>query len=280
MKKLVYVIAIIAVAVTGCKKDTKSDPAVPAPFTQKTLVEEFTGAWCGYCPDGATKIQSIINAHPETAIGVAVHQGDGMEISLYTELDNTFTVTGFPTGMVSRKVYNGDVMLDRGQWAGAASGVLASTAKCGLAIESALSGTDSAAITVHCGFNEVLTGDYRLTVYLIEDSVTGTGAQYNQRNYYNTDASSPFYQLGDPMVGYKHNHVLRKVLTADAGTVIPAANIIVGTDYKVAFNIPLTGMNKANVHVIAFITKYGTTALTHKVENVQEVKLDDDKDWD
>ena len=39
----------------GCedKSDDFEISQVPPTFTKKVLIEEFTGAWCGYCPDGA-----------------------------------------------------------------------------------------------------------------------------------------------------------------------------------------------------------------------------------
>ena len=33
------------------------------PFGSVELIEEFTGAWCGYCPDGAYRVKNLINAN-------------------------------------------------------------------------------------------------------------------------------------------------------------------------------------------------------------------------
>ena len=37
--------------------------SVPSSFTKKVLIEEFTGAWCQFCPDGAYILGNIINAN-------------------------------------------------------------------------------------------------------------------------------------------------------------------------------------------------------------------------
>ncbi|MBT8196082.1 MAG: hypothetical protein KJO64_06620, partial [Bacteroidia bacterium] len=109
MKKLLLFTAAVMIAFTSCKKDDDNGGGggddigpVPAAFTQKVLIEEFTGCWCGYCPDGATIVDETMTQFPGQVYGAAIHQGDPMEISLYDKLDQKFNVTGFPTGMVNR----------------------------------------------------------------------------------------------------------------------------------------------------------------------------------
>ena len=40
-----------------------------AQTVQKVVIEEFTGAWCGYCPDGARILDDILTTQ-SNAIGV------------------------------------------------------------------------------------------------------------------------------------------------------------------------------------------------------------------
>lgn len=292
MKKLLYSLAIAGMMFSSCSKDEEGDTGggggggtgggispVPTSFTQKAFIEEFTGAWCGYCPDGVYKMNNLISSNPGKVVGASIHEGDPMEISLFNSLDATYNVSGFPQGMVSRVPYSGNVSMSRSNWTAAVNAILAKTAKCGLALNSALVGTDSLKVTVHCGFNEALTGDYRLTVYLLEDSVTG-GSSYNQANYYNSDAASPFYQLGNPIIGYKHNHTVRKVLTANLGDAIPASSMVAGGEYKVDLGVKLTGFDSDNCRLVALIHRWGTAPTTHEVMNVQEVEAGDVQDWD
>lgn len=298
MKKLLTLIAITAVTFGGCKKDDSNSPtpsggstavtitAVPSTFTKKVLIEESTGAWCGWCVDGAYKMQSLIDANAGRVIGASIHNADGMVItSLDNILGTTFGRTGFPQGMVNRVASGSAAFMSRGSWSGVTTSQLALTAECGLAIESALPAPDSCTVAVHCGFKSVLSGNYRLTVYLLEDEVSlGTGSQWDQHNYLSGDptySTSPYYSLPSVIVGYKHMHVVRKVMTADLGDVIPTGNIVIGTDYKVNFSykIPST-RNTAKMRVVAFISKYGASATTHQVMNVQEIKLGSNKNWD
>ena len=34
---------------------------MPLSFTKKVLIEEFTAAWCGYCPWGAAIVENIVS---------------------------------------------------------------------------------------------------------------------------------------------------------------------------------------------------------------------------
>lgn len=278
----------------GCKKDKDSDPvppagsngvgAVPSSFTQKAFLEEATGAWCGWCTDGAYKMEQIIAANSGKVIGASLHQGDAMEIPLYNALDAVFNNSSFPAGMVSRVAYNGSVFMSRGSWSSAANAQLLQVAKCGVAIESSLPAPDSCSVTVHCGFLETFTGDYRVTVYLLEDEVTGSGSQYNQQNYLSGNANyqnTPYYSQPSVITGYKHMHVVRKVLSSNLGDPIPASGLTAGSDHKVTYGYKIpASMNPSKMKVVAFITKHGTSSTTHRVMNVNEVHLGQMKNWD
>ena len=54
----------------SCEEEVPSIGPVPYSFTKKVLIEEFTGAWCGYCPDGAHRLENTINANNGNVIGV------------------------------------------------------------------------------------------------------------------------------------------------------------------------------------------------------------------
>ena len=137
--------AAVLLMFTACKKDDNGGGGngdaigpVPSAFTQKVLIEEFTGAWCGYCPDGAKVVEETMMQFPGLVYGAAIHEGDPMEIPLYTQLDNKFNVTGFPTGMVNRTAQGGSVPISRGSWKNVAQQGLNKTAFAGLAMKSSL----------------------------------------------------------------------------------------------------------------------------------------------
>jgi thiol-disulfide isomerase/thioredoxin len=297
MKKTLLILGF-AIAIHGCKKSNDDNPApvtsgtpssqeigaVPASATQKVLIEEFTGTWCGYCPDGALRLEAIITANPGKAIGAAVHDGDPMEVaSLNNYLKSTYNVTGYPTGMVNRVPKPGATAapMSRSDWASRANAMLAETAKCGLAVKSSIDANDSVSVEVHAGFFEPLTGNYNLVVYITEDKVHGTGGQWPQSNYNNTTTGHALFGLGNPITGtYYHNHVVRKVLTANAGDVITSSLLVAGGEFEKSFKFKLGTWDRNNMHIVAFVLKTGTSGTTYKVMNVQESKVGSVQNWD
>ncbi|MHB1277272.1 MAG: Omp28-related outer membrane protein [Bacteroidia bacterium] len=287
MKKI-YLAAFVvmtALALSSCQKDEPIDDNggdnVPSTFTQKVLVEEFSGAWCGWCVDGAYRLEEMMKANANI-LGVTIHQGDGMQISAYTDLDNTFNVTGFPSGMVGRRPSMEDqkVPMSRGYWSSNATPQLTETASCGLKIDASSAGS----IKVTTGFNKEVTGDVRLTVYVIEDEVTGTGSGYDQSNYYSGNGSfptHPYYSQPSKIVGFKHMLVLRKVLSgATLGDKIDGSALVAGGKFEKTFSLDLGTMNAEKVKIVAFVNVVGSTGATHKVLNAQQVKLGASKGWD
>jgi len=265
----------------GCEDepDELDVSKVPSTFTKKVLIEEFTGAWCGYCPDGAHIVESIINDNNGKVVGVSLHSGDAMAVAHTNFLETTYQNTGYPSGMVDRVPVNGNTSLNRGYWEYVASDQLTKTAVCGLAIKSEVNGA-SATVEVHAGFNTTLSGEFRLTVYLIENSVTGTGYGYDQRNYYNTVTESPFYNLGDPIEGYEHNHTLRAILSESLGDAIMVSEMVSGGEQIETYTVDLSSYNKNNLSIVAFVTDIGSSITEHEVLNVQKCGIDGFQDWD
>ena len=249
----------------------------PTSFTKKVLLEEFTGSWCGYCPSGAEILQNLMNSY--SVIGVALHSSDDMSIAHTSVLESFYPSSGYPSGMVDRINFDGIVGLNRGYWSYITDQQLQKSAICGLAINSEISG-DSVNIQIRSAFDTTMTMEnYNLNVYIIEDDVQGEGYGYDQRNYYNDDAESSFYQLGDPIINYKHNQTLRKVLTNTYGIPFTASSSP-GIEYIDNFKEDITNFNKNKLSVVAFITYNGATATNHEVLNAQKCDIDGFQDWD
>ena len=77
--------------------------------------------------------------------------------------------------------------------------------------------------------------------------------------------------------------MLRKLLTSiPFGDVIPVEEMVKGKHYVKTFTANLTGYDKANCYIVAFIDKYGAdfTNHQHQVQNVQRVKVGQIQYWD
>ena len=281
MIKIIHKItfALLLLLVFSCEDSNinREFSDTPTSFTKKVLIEEFTGSWCGYCPSGAEILQNLMNSY--SVIGVALHSSDDMSIAHTSVLESFYPSSGYPSGMVDRINFDGIVGLNRGYWSYITDQQLQKSAICGLAINSEISG-DSVNIQIRSAFDTTMTMEnYNLNVYIIEDDVQGEGYGYDQRNYYNDDAESSFYQLGDPIINYKHNQTLRKVLTNTYGIPFTSSSSP-GTEFIDNFKEDITNFNKNKLSVVAFITYNGAAATNHEVLNAQKCDIDGFQDWD
>jgi len=152
-------------------------------------------------------------------------------------------------------------------------------AECGLAMRSKVSG-NIATIEVRAGFNTDLSGDYRLTVYLLEDGVTGSGYGFDQINWDNEEPQSDFYGMGDPIVGYVHDHTLRAVLSGELGDPLDESVLTSGGEHIASYSIDISNYDKKKLSAVAFIQQIGTDFTQHEVLNVQQVGITGFQDWD
>lgn len=242
---------------------------VPATFTKKAVLEEFTGEWCGWCPEGAKVMDDNIAANPGKVIGISVHDGDPMELPAFNSWIKGLTgVTGYPNGSVDR-----DDATGRGSWTGQITASLAKVAECGIAMVTKESG-GLLDVDVYIGYNTPITAATNLTVAVIEDKVPQTsGGQSNYSTSVVVDAN------------WKHGHVLRGfVTTANEGepVTLNSSEKYTLVQFK---GIDLGGMNitdMANVHLAAFINVNAgaATPSTRDVLNAQLADLNETKKWD
>ncbi len=231
-------------------------PVIPAasPFTKKMIVEDVTGAWCGYCPRIANSLENYKATQPNCFV-VAIHGGggtDAFKYEYYNNFNSAFGISGYPTAIVNRQST---------PWSENTSdlnGELSKWAPLGLAIESSNSGT-SITGTVKVKFNVSTDQSMKIVVALVENGLIA-----NQTNYYSpTGGATPYlYGGANPIVGFTHNGVLRKTATDLFGDLIPAAQQVKDGTWSLPFTIPLSGNTgsgstysavAANCSIIAYV---------------------------
>jgi len=237
--------------------------AVESTHTTKVMIEDYTGTWCQYCPRLAYALDQAVAANANI-IPVAIHDDNDMPFPNVNSLLNTFNVTGFPAGRLNRTI----------NWNESTSqpvALLGNRQHMGLAISSSLSGnTITAEVKVH--YDLKVTDPNRIVVYLLEN-----GLVYPQINFYNGDPSSPFFQMGNPIVDYVHNHTARMAFTDLYGDNIPLAESGTGDTYIANYTVtvPSNVENSANLELVAFVV--GTD---NKVLNVQKADVGETVDFD
>lgn len=239
---------------------------------QKVMIEEFTGAWCGFCPDGAYILDNILNSQPN-AIGVSIHQGDAMQNTDGAVIDGFYNNSGYPSATINRVGES----ISRNNWASETNSQLSGTSPVAVSIENISYDWNTRTITCTPTFEVLspLTGKFRINVWIIEDDVTGTGTGYNQVNYYNSTAGHPYYQAGDPIVGYVHKHTLRGGFLGGLGGpgVVPD-DAPVGTYSYTLSKMMHSSWNEQNIHLVAYLQYFNGGGLSQRaVINAEEVPL-------
>jgi len=231
---------------------------------RKVVLEDYTGAWCGYCPAVAA---AAISAHAVTddiAI-VAVHETsfsfpDPMHFEEVQTLKDAFDIDGLPAARINRTTNWSDPYPTAGiiSMAGEDTDVA-------IAIDSQLNGTDLTVSVKVISENE-LAGNNKLVVYLLED-----GILHDQINYYNDDPTSPYYQLGNPIPNFEHNEVLRMSLTSVLGDNITATSAL--NEYTRSFNVSISGdYVTENLSLVAMLVSSDNSAKNAQFSHIGENK--------
>ncbi|MCC7520535.1 MAG: Omp28-related outer membrane protein [Flavobacteriaceae bacterium] len=235
------------------------EATLPSVYSQKVLVEDYTGTWCGHCPRIAYAI-NMAKSQSNKVVSVAVHvdANDPYKFSGSQSLKTTFGINGLPAGRINRiNVWTNPVDENIGQ-------VLNKTgnnAPLGLAIASTIN-NNIIDFTIRVGFLQTFNNQLNVVVYLVEN-----GLIYDQVNY------TEYFGGAGVINNYVHNDVLRALFTDIYGTPIPISSGLENSIYQTSMQgtIPASviSSNYENLHLVAFVVR----ADTKEVINVQEVAV-------
>lgn len=234
---------------------------------RRVVVEDHTGAWCGWCVRGTQVLRELSEEYGDDFIPVAVHNGDAMaDANIQTPLAQKIGLTGYPSGSVNRMLFSGQakVVLSDGAWASVTKIVFDTPALnnvwADVDLEWSLTpqGQLSANVTVTADADA--NGEFGINLYVMEDGVTGSGSGYNQQNYLSGRAGfEGHYYYDQPAViqDYVHDNVLRYMLSGYDGKLAPIAKTVIkaGDKFSELFqqNISSKIQNVDNVWVVAVV---------------------------
>lgn len=206
-------------------KKNAFDPSVDSVFGKifqaapgKIVVaEEATGTWCPWCVRGTVYMEELSTRYDGYFAGIAVHNADPMAFDAYdTPIGGM--ISGYPSGLVDRgPEYDPSQFempfLERIQVAPKAW------------IENGATWdatTRLLNISSHTTWQQAATGNYKITLVLTEDDVTGTGSQWAQANAYAGGANGPmggYELLPSPVPANQmvYDHVARIISPSFAG---------------------------------------------------------------
>jgi hypothetical protein len=234
--------------------------------TKRVVFEEATGTWCGWCPRGAVGLETLEQSYPNTAIGIAVHNGDAMTVTAY---DAGMNVGGYPSGHVDRSILDvdpGDFIQYYGDRINEISPVQISA--------TAVFDPSTRMIDINLSgeFVANLSGDYRFNAVILEDEV----GPYSQANYYSGGGAGP---LVSPISGFDwaaasnpvsvtYDHVARAILGGFDGTAgsLPVTITAGGIHtHNYTHTLP-ANQNESKVHVAGMIIDNSTGEILNGVK--------------
>tara|TARA_Y100001954_G_C15814587_1_gene606822 strand:+ start:259 stop:2145 length:1887 start_codon:yes stop_codon:yes gene_type:complete len=230
---------------------------VPFIPTKRVVIEESSGAWCPFCPQGIVGMETIEQQFPNTVIPIAVHNGDIMTNTIY---DAGMNMTNWPSARIDRAI------LANGTQAVTAAGFLAhynERIKVFAPVEltaSANFNSSNREITVNItgDFAIDLFGDYRFNAVILEHQV----GPYNQANNYVGDQpplvapiSGINFSTASNPANIIHNNVARAILGGFNGVVgsLPATILENSTHtYQYTHVLP-SNENENNIEIVCMV---------------------------
>ncbi len=249
-------------------------PVSTSPQNRKAVIEEFTGIYCGYCPDGHATGTAIKTSSPTQVVLINVHSGGYANVAvgepdLKTAYGNAvdpmagMLIAGYPAGDVNRGVWAGPqtaggMAQDRTNWAGIAAGITALPSYVNVALEGVVNATTrvlTVTVQVYYTANSPV-GTNSLTVLLLESKILGPQHNYGTPTLYNASNYNPDGS-------YNHNHAVRAALSPNFGITIPVTTA--GTTFTtvLTYTIPptygaagkTTPCMLGNLELAAFVTE-------------------------
>jgi len=232
MKKITLAVLLIAGLSSSAQTIVSTTPQ-----NKKVVLEEFTGIYCVYCPEGHAVANGIKAADPNNTFIINVHVGGfatpgpgepdfrtpfGIPIASQTGL------IGYPTGTINRRVFSGledtagGTAMDRSFWTEASNTVKLQPS----CVNVALTGT--------IDINTRL-----LTVHVEAFYTASSGVSTNKLNVALLQNNTLGFQIGgNAGINYNHQHRLVHLLTGQWGDAINTTTIGTFVDRTYTYTIP------------------------------------------
>ncbi len=261
MKKLLFSAALGLSSVSAFAQL----PVSTSVENKNVVLEEFTGIYCTFCPDGHLRAANLKAANPGDVVLINVHTGGfanpgpgdpDYRTPFGAALEGQSNLTGYPAGTINRRVFAGNsqnptggTAQSRGSWATTGATVLAEQSYVNVALEADVNlRTNVMTIDVEMYFTGTAPAQFNLNVALLQDNIAGpqTGA-----------AANPSQVLPDGR--YNHQHMLRNFFTGQWGEVIVTTGAGTTITKQYIYNVPanINGIpvNIADLEVAAFIVE-------------------------
>ncbi len=236
------------------------------PENKNTVLEEFTGIHCGYCPDGHKRAQELKDANPDDVVLVNIHVGGyavpstgepDFRTPYGTAIDAQADVSGYPAGTINRTDYtsqgwdmDGGTAMSRGNWSSASALILAEASYVNVAAQASIDlSTRVLTVDVEAYYTANGAASNNVNVALLQNNIPGPqsgGSTWNP---------SQILPNGD----YNHGHMLRHLLTGqwgDINTSTTSGDLYTNTfTYTIPNDLNGVVYDLFNLEVVVFIAE-------------------------
>ena len=249
------------------------------PENKNVVLEEFTGIYCVFCPQGHAIAQGIYDSHPDDVVLINIHTG-GYAVPTGNDPDfrtpwgaaiaGQSGLVGYPAGTVNRHLFPGysqgsGTAQSRGTWSTTSNTILNEASYLNIELEAT-----------------IVTSTRQLVVYV---EVYYTGDSPEESNWLNV-ALLQNHILGPQTGGnsgdnYDHKHMLRHLLTGQWGAEITETSegsLYTGTfAYEIPADYNDVEVVLENLDVVAFVTETHQEVVSG---NMAEITLAESFDYD
>jgi hypothetical protein len=290
-----FLVTIFCLAIlTFCSLKTQAQTIVSTiPENRNVILEEFTGIYCTYCPDGHLIAQNLHNANPNDVFLINIHTGgyanpngpnDPDFNCLYgAAIAANSGLAGYPAGTVNRDIISyslspqgnpGTTALSRGDWATEVDTVLSQASYVNVGVQASYDMvTGILTVNTETYYTQTTTNINVLHVAVVQNNVPGpqTGALSYNPGAIITGPWSPTYN---------HQHMFRHLMdganglefnVTTAGTFVPnthtwqmPTNLASGQSTNGYF----PDLDPTNLDVVAYIAEGPDAIITGYQANV------------
>ena len=251
------------------------------PGNKKVILEEYTGIYCGYCPDGHAIGQALHDNNPNDIFLINIHTGGyaspsnsgdpNFNTSFGTALASNAGVGGYPTGTINRRVFpgNSSSAMSRSAWGSSSNTIMLESSPVNIGVQASVDmGTGVLTVDVETYYTSTVTNSNYLHIAVLQNNMAGpqSGAAT-----YNPSSIIP----GPWNPTYNHQHVLRHFITGANGSSISPTSAGTFIPEQFTWNVPNqisgSGVSNAgfkpdidltNLSIVAFIDEGGSEILT------------------
>jgi len=241
---------------------------------RQVLLEEFTGHLCVNCPEAAKIAHDLAEELDHKLIVYAIHAGNFAEPVPGTPLEadfrnpvgnalyTDFGIFANPLALIDRVEYNGLRQIFKDDWETVVTNQLLEPNVVNMRVSNTWFPDLGAVKTkIESEFVEQVEGQYKLAVYIVEDSIVSP-----QLNNYPPIG-------GDTLYNYVHRNLLRDAITPTYGDFIGAnGDVVVGEIYENEYTYQVSSEWVTDkCRIIAFIGR--TDPSLNFVDIIQAVEL-------